>query len=86
MTSRITAYCKKFGGLLSKPPIRQNKFPAKISGHTVIQTQLVVWVTVKGDGQTLITHFHPSLPHLEVFDIHAPLNDKRTQTEGDSDM
>ena len=24
------------GGLLSKPPIRQNKFPAKISGHTVV--------------------------------------------------
>ena len=24
------------GGLLSKPPIRQNKFPAKFSGHTVL--------------------------------------------------
>ena len=23
------------GGLLSKPTIRQNEFPAKISGHTV---------------------------------------------------
>ena len=29
------------GGLLSKPPIRQNKFPAKISGHTV----LVAWLS-----------------------------------------
>ena len=25
------------GGLLLKPPIRQNKFPAKISGHTVCE-------------------------------------------------
>ena len=36
-----TSHCEVFGGwniggLLSKPPIRQNKFPAKISGHTVV--------------------------------------------------
>ena len=40
---------------------------------SVAQTQLVVWVTVKGD--TLNMYFHPSLPHREVFDIHAPLDD-----------
>ena len=36
----MTSHCEVFGGwniggLLSKPPICQNKFPAKISGHTV---------------------------------------------------
>ena len=38
----MTLHCEIFGrwnigGLLSKPPIRQDKFPAKISGHTVYQ-------------------------------------------------
>ena len=37
----MMSYCEQFGagnigGFLSKPPIRQNKFPAKISGHTVL--------------------------------------------------
>ena len=37
MTSQFEVFGgSNIGGLLSKPPIRQNKFPAKISGHTVV--------------------------------------------------
>ena len=31
----MTSHCVVFGGLLSRPPIFQNKFPAKISGYDV---------------------------------------------------
>ena len=34
------------GRLLSKPPIRQNNFPAKISSHTVIDVCIYVCVYV----------------------------------------
>ena len=34
-TTDYIPYGRNIGGFLSKPPIRQNKFPAKISGYTV---------------------------------------------------
>ena len=34
------------GGLLSKPPIRQNKFPAKISSHTVYSNLWIKMITI----------------------------------------
>ena len=43
----MTSYCEQFGAgnigvFLSKPPIRQNKFPAKISGHMVLHLNVKI--------------------------------------------
>ena len=35
ITNNNDSTLESFGGLPSRPPNRQNKFPAKISGHTV---------------------------------------------------
>ena len=55
----MTSHCEDFGGwnigrLLSKPPIRQNKFPAKISGHTVVGTEEPFTISVQ-------VYFYPCL-------------------------
>ena len=42
MTSCINIGGIKFGGSLTNSPIRQIKFPAKFSGHTVIHIQMLL--------------------------------------------
>ena len=44
---------EEIGGLLSKPPIRQNIFPAKISGHTVTCAQCSTYIVVYNRGSFL---------------------------------